>query len=570
MTRFLPFMSWLPGYRKADLSSDLNAGLIVAVMLVPQGMAYAMLAGLPPVIGLYASVVPLLLYAAFGSSRQLAVGPVAMVSLLVATAIGSMAPGASDAERIALAVMLSVLVGVIQLGMGLLRLGYLVNFLSHPVISGFTSAAALIIGFSQLKHLLGVPIPRGHHVHHILAEALRHADQIQPHTVAIGAVSIGALLALKRWAPRLPGALLVVSAATAVVWLLGLHERGVAIVGQVPAGLPGLRVPTLDGQALRQLLPMAVTISLVGFMESVSVAKVFANRHGYRLDADRELIGLGVANLGGALSGAYPVTGGFSRSAVNDQAGARTPMAGVITAAMVALALMFLTPLFHFLPKATLAAIIMVAVFGLIDVAEVRRLWRIKRSDLVLLLLTFAATLSLGIEAGILSGVGASMLLFVALRTRPHFAELGRLDGTHTYRNLRHHPDAKTVPGVLALRFDAAFYFGNVSFLQDTLERLEDEMDTPLRAVILDAGGINDLDSTAEHALHELLIRYRERGVRMVLAGVKGPVRDVLRRSGLDRDLGDGGRTLTVHEAMCALDPGSAEDPDPAGTREAS
>ena len=556
-SRLIP--SWLREYDRQDLRPDLTAGLTVAVMLVPQGMAYAMLAGLPPIVGLYASVVPLLIYALLGSSRQLAVGPVAMVSLLTATGVGAVAGG--DAERyLAAAVLLAAMVGVIQLAMGLLKLGYLVNFLSHPVLSGFTSAAALIIGLNQLKHLMGVPLGRGHHVHVILLEAVRNASVTHWITLAIGVASIAALVGIKRWRPGFPGALVAVAGATTVVALFGLGSAGVATVGAVPAGLPMPALPLIDLEVARALIPTALAISLVGFMESISVAKVFARKHGYRLDAGRELVGLGAANIAASAFGAYPVTGGFSRSAVNDQAGARTPLASIITAVAIGAALLFLTPLFFHVPKAVLAAIIMVAVAGLVDLGEVKHLWNTRRSDLGLLVVTFIATLSLGIEAGIGVGVGASLVLFVAQRTRPHFPVLGRLPGTDLFRNVADHPDAERTPGVLAVRLDAAFYFGNVSFLEESLESLEQTLDAPLRAVVLDATAINDLDSTAAHSLESLRERYSRRAVRFLLAGVKSPVRRMMERCGLVSCFGAEDLPMTVADAMTRLEQPGPQD----------
>ncbi len=547
---------WLRDYDRRNLRSDLVAGLTVAVMLVPQGMAYAMLAGLPPIVGLYASVVPLLVYAMLGSSRQLAVGPVAMVSLLTATGVGAVAGG--DVDRyLAAAVLLAAMVGVVQLAMGLLRLGYLVNFLSHPVLSGFTSAAALIIGINQLEHLMGVPLGRGHHVHVLLIEAVQSASATHWITLAIGAASIGVLVGVKRWKPAVPGALVAVVGATVAVWAFGLGPAGVATVGQVPAGLPRPALPLLDLEMARALVPTALAISLVGFMESISVAKVFARKHGYKLDAGRELVGLGAANIAASAFGAYPVTGGFSRSAVNDQAGARTPLASVVTALAIGAALLFLTPLFFHVPRAVLAAIIMVAVAGLVDLHEVEHLWQTRRSDLGLLAITFFATLSLGIEAGIGIGVAASLVLFVAQRTRPHFPVLGRLPGTDQFRNVADHPGAERTPGVLVVRLDAAWYFGNVSFLEDSLEALEVDADAPLRAVVLDATAINDLDSTAAHSLQSMRERYQARGVRFVLAGVKGPVRRMMERCGLDSCFGHEDLPMTVAEGVRRLsDPG--------------
>lgn len=538
------------GYKKDDLRGDLLAGLTTAVMLIPQGMAYAMLAGLPPIVGLYASLLPLAVYALFGTSRQLAVGPVAMVSLLVASGVGAIAEGGTEAYVI-YAVLVAAMVGVMQLVMGLGRLGFLVNFLSHPVISGFTSAAALIIGLSQLKHLLGVPLERSHYVHEILIQAGQRIGEVNPLTLAIGLGSVAILILLKRYAEKVPRALVVVVVGTLAVFGLGLHERGVAIVSSVPAGLPGPQLPSFDWQAISALWPTALTISLVGFMESISVAKNFARRNKYEVDANKELVALGLANITAGLFRGYPVTGGFSRTAVNAQAGARTGLAGLITAAVIGLTLLFLTPLFYYLPKAVLAAIIMVAVFGLIDIKEVRHLWKVNRADLALLVLTFAATLSLGIEQGILIGVGASLLWFVVRTTRPHTAVLGRLPDSTVYRNVERYPEAEKVPGVLALRIDAQFYFGNVTFLKQTLDRLLKAEEPEVRAVVLDAHGVNNLDSSADGALHEIHEDFESRGIRLYMAGVKGPVRDALKRSGMWETL-DGRLFETVHEAVLA------------------
>jgi SulP family sulfate permease len=553
LAKHLPLIETLKSYDKSRVRGDLVAGLTTAVMLIPQGMAYAMLAGLPPIYGLYASLIPLAVYAVFGTSRQLAVGPVAMVSLLVAAGVANLAPVGSDAF-VAYALLLALMVGALQLSMGVLRLGFLVNFLSHPVISGFTSAAAIIIGFSQLKHLLGFGIPRSHHVHTILLAAWSGIGQTHVLTLIIGAAAVAALLALKKYAPRFPRALLVVVASTLAVWGFGLHGRGVAIVGDVPAGLPALSLPTVDVSAVVELAGVALAIGLVGFMESIAVAKKYARDEGYEVDANKELVGLGLANLLGSFAGSYPVTGGFSRTAVNAQAGAKTNVAGLITAAVVALALVLFTPLFYFLPKAVLAAIIMTAVFGLVDVAEVKHLWKVKRPDLALLALTFVATLTIGIEAGILTGVAASLAVMVFRTTRPHVAVLGRIPGTQEYRNVKRFPEAESTGSVLAVRLDAQVYFGNVNFLKETLEALEHDRE-PVHTVVLDCSGINQIDSSGETAFREVLDGYRSRDVTLRLAQVKGPVRDVLYRSGFVEELGADHLHLSVADAMRAMEP---------------
>ena len=542
----------MPHYRREDLSGDLSAGLTVGVMLIPQGMAYALIAGLPPIYGLYAALVPLVVYALFGTSRQLAVGPVAMVSLLVATGVAPLA-GDDVALYITLALTLSLMVGALQFFLGAARFGFLTNFLSHPVLSGFTSAAALIIGLNQLKHLLGLNIARSHYIHEILWSALTQIGATHLPTLGLGLGSIVLLVVLKRWKKTFPGALVVVVLTTVTVWLLRLDLHGVKIVGEVPSGLPGFRLPNVGMAEIDALLPTALAIGLVGFMESIAVAKAFASKHRYEVDANQELIGLGLANLIGGLFQAYPTTGGFSRTAVNDQAGARTPLAAILSAGVIALTLLFLTPLFFFMPKAVLAAIVMVAVVGLIDLKEARFLWRVKRQDFYLLVLTFLATLSLGIEQGILVGVAASLVLVIQQSSRPHTAVMGRLPGTKTYRNIERNPEAVTRSDIIILRVDAALYFANVAYFKDKLREIE-EKDPELRALVIDAYPMNRIDSSAAHALLEIIEDAQRRGIRFYFAGVKGPVMDVLERAGIVDRIGRDHFFMEVHDAVEAAE----------------
>lgn len=551
LERLLPIVGWLKRYDRSDLPGDLIAGLVTAVMLVPQGMAYALLAGLPPVVGLYAATVPLIVYALFGSSRQLAVGPVAIVSLLTLAGVGAIAePG--SAQYVALAATLMLMVGVLQAGLGFLRAGFVVNFLSHAVISGFTSAAALVIGLSQLKHLLGIDLPREENVFVLLGHAAREIGATHGATLAIGLASIAALLVGKRLSKRFPTPLLVVILASLLVWTTGLHERGVAIVGEVPAGLPPFALPDLSGGALAALLPTALTIAFVAFMESVAVAKAIAAKHRYKIDANRELVGLGLANVAGALFRGYPVTGGFSRSAVNDQAGARTPLAGLVTAVLIGLTLLFLTDLFYYLPRAVLAAIVMVAVFGLIDAKEPVHLFRIKKVDAATLAVTFLATLTLGVEVGILTGVGFSLAVFVVRSAWPHTAELGWLPGPGVFRNVRRYPQATTWPDLYLTRPDASLYFANMASLETQLN--EAVADRPeLRAIVLDFSGVNDVDGVAIDVLDDRMRAFDAQGIEVHLAGVKGPVRDLLARAGWEERYGDRIAHLSVAHALHAL-----------------
>lgn len=558
LRNFLPLLSQLSGYGRDELRGDLSAGLTVGVMLIPQGMAYALIAGLSPIYGLYASLVPLVVYAVFGTSRQLAVGPVAMVSLLVAAAVAPIAEG-SPQLYVGLAVLLSLMVGVLQFGLGVARFGFLVNFLSHPVLSGFTSAAALIIGLSQLKHLLGIDLPRSNFIHEILWTAAGRLGEVHPLTLLLGLGSIALLVGLRWWRRSVPGALVAVVLTTVVVWALGLDEQGVAIVGSVPGGLPPLSMPPLDWGYARQLAPSALAIGLVGFMESIAVAKVYAGRHRYEVDANQELIGLGLANIAGTFVSAYPTTGGFSRTAVNDEAGARTNLAAIVSAGIIALTLLFLTPLFYYLPKAVLAAIIMVAVAGLVDWDEARYLWRVDRRDFGLMALTFVATLTLGIEQGILVGVVVSLIVIVYESSTPHTAVMGRLPDTETYRNLKRNPEAMTRSHVVVLRMDANLSFANVSTFQDLVLDL-DVNDPALEAIVIDMYPVNRIDSTATHTLRDVIETCRRGGVRLYLAGVKGPVKDVLDAAGLSDDLGEERFFLEVHDAVEAAEAAVEDD----------
>lgn len=552
LARYVPLIATLRNTTAEQVRGDLSAGVTAAVMLVPQAMALAMMAGLDPIVGLYASVAPLVVYGVLGTSRQLAIGPVAILSLLVASAAAELAePGTPEYLGIALAV--SLVSGLIQVALGFLRVGMVVEFLSHPVVSGFTMASALIIGASQLGTALGIQIPRSHHFHETVWRAIEGYPDWNWPTIGLTTASLAALWAGKKWFPRFPRFLAVVVVGTAAVPLLGLQAYGVKVVGEVPAGLPGLTLPPLGLQTLQAVLPMSITIAMVGFLESISVAKNQARKHKYDLDADQELIALGASNVAAAFTGGYPVTGGFSRTALNEQAGARTTLAGIFTAVFVALTLLFLTPLFQSLPNAVLAAIILISVVGLFDLHEVTHLWKVSKPDLALMALTFFATLGLGVEEGIGVGVLASLGWFVKKVAKPHVAALGHLPGTDVYRNLKRNPDARPVPGLLLVRFDAPLFYANASHLKSTLRELEATRGEPLRAVVLDGKGIGDVDASADAALHEVLDAYRNRGIDLWLAGFHGPVLDVLDRSGFLEKLGRDRVVRRVHDAVTAL-----------------
>lgn len=547
LKQIIPAFDWLSSYKRADLGGDLSAGLIVAVMLIPQGMAYAMLAGLPPVIGLYASTVPLFIYALFGTSRQLAVGPVAMVSLLTLAGVSPLAePGTP--EYIGLVLLLALMVGVLQFALGALRGGFVVNFLSHAVISGFTSAAAIVIGLSQLKHLMGVPL-KGESVVGTVMQAIQQIGQTNPITLAIGLGSIAALVILRKVWPKVPAPLLVVAGTILLVSQFRLDQLGVKIVGQVPGGLPGFSVPVFDLAAMEALLPTALTIAFVGFMESYAVAKKIAVRERYKIGANQELIGLGLANILGSFFSAYPVTGGFSRTAVNYQSGARTGLASLLTASLVAVTLLFFTPLFYFLPNAVLAAIIMVAVYGLIDVKEAVHLFHLKRQDGWVLVFTFLITLLIGIKQGILLGAAAAVLLFVWRSAYPHTAELGYLEQEDVFRNLKRYPNAKRFPDTVILRLDASLYFANASFLEERLAELI-RTRPGTRWVVLDLSGVNDFDAVAIETLERLMEEYASQGITFHFTGMKGPLRDLVARAEWPRKYGDQITHLSLHQAV--------------------
>lgn len=551
----LPIFQWLSNYNRDNLRGDLVAGLTVGVMLIPQGMAYAMIAGLPPIYGLYASTIPLIIYAIFGTSRQLAVGPVAMVSLLTASGIAVLAEGGTELY-ITLAILLALMVGVIQLLLGVFRLGFLVNFLSHPVISGFTSAAALIIGLSQLKHLIGVNLPRSHHVHEILIQAIQNLGQINWPTFAVGMIGILLILSVKKWLPAIPGPLLAVVFGVLAVWSMGLYDTGVKIVGEVPSGLPSFGIPQLSLDKMQSLLPTALAISLVSFMESIAVAKAIRNKHkDYEVVPNQELVALGLSNIGGSLFHGYPVTGGFSRTAVNDQAGAKTGLAAIISAGLILLTLLFLTPLFYYLPKAILASVIMVAVFGLIDLKEAKHLWKTDRTDFWMLLVTFIATLSLGIEQGIGIGVLLSLAIIIYRSTKPHMAQLGQVEGTGLYRNVDRFKGLVVDPQVLIVRFDANMYFGNTGHFRERLDDMIAAKGDNLKAVIINAESISSLDSSAVHGLFDLVDELKLRGIKLCFSGVIGPVRDAMVRGQVVEKVGEENFFLTVHAAYLALDP---------------
>ncbi|CAN5405132.1 sulfate permease [soil metagenome] len=549
ITRFIPIVDTLRNYDKRDLKGDVNAGVTVAIMLIPQGMAYAVLAGLPPVYGLYASIVPIIIYAIFGTSRQLGFGPVALISLLVLAGVGQYAePGTQ--RYIQLAILTAFGVGVAQLAMGVFRAGFLVNFLSHPVLSGFVSAAAIIIGTSQIRNLLGLSIDRGSEVHEILWAIITNFSDISVVTAVIGIGSIVLMKMLKIWKSTFPAALTVVILGTLAAYLFNLQNQGLSIVGSIPSGLPGFEIVAISTDDIRFLWPTILAIALISFMESIAVAKAMASKRGYKIDANQELIGLGSANLVGSFFQAYPTTGGFSRTAVNDQAGAATTVASIFSALLVALTVMFLTPLFYYLPMSVLAAIIILAVISLFDVKEIKFLWKTDRRDFVMLAFTFLITLFIGIEQGIIAGVLISLAVVIYSSTKPHNAELGRLGDSSNFRNIERYEQAKIDDDVLIYRFDSSLYFANADFFIENITQRIDNKGEKLELVILDASAINSIDSTGLHTIQELIKDLKLRRIEFYIAGALGPVRDQLKRCGITDVMGEDNFFFDVSDAL--------------------
>ena len=538
MHRFFPILQWLPRYRKNDFLKDLIAGLTVGIVIIPQGMAYALIAGLPPVYGLYASLLPVLVYVFLGTSRQVAIGPVALDSLLVAVGLGTLAIS-GVANYIAMAIFLTFLVGAIQFLLGVLRMGFLVNFLSRPVISGFTSAAAVIIIFSQLKHLLGIDIDSSGPIHHILLNTFHKITETNPYDLSIGILGILTLLALKKWDKRIPNILLIVVLSILGVYFFGMEAKGIEIVGEIPDGLPAFVVPDFSWDAAKELWPIAITLALIGYLEAISIGKGLQDKTNTdTIDANQELVALGSANLAGSFFQSFPVTAGFSRTAINYDAGAKTNLSGIFVVLMVLLALLFLTPVFYYLPKAILASIIMVSVAGLIDLSYAQSLWKHRKDEIAVLVLTFLTTLLIGIPQGILTGVLFSLLLMVYRTSKPHFAILGNIKDTDYYKNIdRFNQEVIIREDLLIVRFDAQLYFGNTGYFKTQLYRFMNAKGSKLKGVILNAEAINYIDASAALVLIKMIREIHDRNIQFYIAGAIGPTRDIIFSSGIIHEL---------------------------------
>ncbi len=577
-SRHLPCNAWLKTYDRQTFESDAIAAVIVTIMLIPQSLAYALLANLPPEVGLYASILPLVAYAIFGTSRALAVGPVAVVSLMTAAAIGNL--GITEpALAVPAAITLAFMSGLILIAMGVLKLGFVANFLSHPVIAGFITASGIIIATSQLKHILGIKAS-GENLLELVQAIYEKLGQTNIITLLIGASATAFLfwvrkglkpmLSSRGWQPRSAdiaakaGPVAAVAVTTIVSWLFSLNTFGVSIVGTVPQGLPPFSLPSFDADLWSSLFVSAILISLIGFVESISVAQTLAAKRRQRIIPDQELTGLGAANIASSLTGGYPVTGGFSRSVVNFDAGAETPAAGALTAIGIALTTLALTPLLYFLPKATLAATIIVAVLSLVDFAILKRTWEYSKADFTAVAATILVTLGFGVELGVMVGVGTSIALFLYKTSRPHVAEVGLVPGTEHFRNIKRHK-VLTSPSVVTLRVDESLYFANARFLEDCIyDRIASNRE--LKHVILMCSAVNEIDSSALESLEAISHRLASSDVKLHLSEVKGPVMDRLQKTHFLDDL-TGEVFLTQYQAICKLEPTLAKcEPEASAT----
>jgi len=555
MQHYLPLLQGLKNYTKADFTKDLVAGLTVGVVVIPQGMAYAMIAGLPPVYGLYASIFPVLMYMLLGTSKNVVVGPVAMDSLLVAAGLGTLAITGIE-NYIAMAIFLAFMVGVIQLILGFARMGFLVNFLSKPVISGFTSAAALIIIFSQLKHLLGANIARSNKFHQLISNAFEKFSETNYIDLTIGVIGILIIILLKKWNRKMPSVLVVVIMGILAVYFFNLEQYGIHIVGAIPTGLPNFQMPNINLENTLSIWPIALTLALVGYLEAISIGKAMQEKDGGdTIDANQELVAIGASNVVGSFFQSYPATASFSRSAINQESGVKTNLSAIFSLILVVLTLLFLTPLFYYLPNAVLASIIMVSVFGLIDVTYAVNLWKNRRDEFLVLLVTFLITLFVGIPQGILIGVLFSLLLMVYRTSNPHFAVLGNIVGSEYYKNVLRFGDEVVVrPDLLIVRFDAQMYFGNSAYFKKQLFSEIEAKGNALKGVILNAEAINYIDSSSAQMLIKVIRELHERELQFYIAGAIGPTRDIIFSSGIIHELSKEFLFVKTKEAVAYFD----------------
>lgn len=558
----IPILEWLPNYNLSYFKGDLIAGITVSIILIPQGIAYALIAGLPPIYGLYCALVPQLMYAIFGSSRQVAIGPVAMDSLIVATGVSTLALAGSE-SYISIAILLALIVGLIQFVLGIFSLGFIVNFLSKPVITGFTSAVALTIGINQFRNLLGVDFLQSDQIQYVIVDIWNQISNLNFNTTIIGLICVMIIIIFRNINKKIPNALIVVVFGVLTMKYFGKNMADVAIVKDIPSGLPSFSLPEFDLDQIRELLPIAFTLVMVGYLETISIGKSLeAKQDEYRVRPNQELIALGLSNIVGSLFKAYPVASSFSRSAINAESGGKTGMSAIISVIMVVITLLFLTPLFYYLPKTVLAAIIIVAVFGLINFKEAAFLWKANNLDFWLLMATFIATLILGIEYGITVGVGLSLVVLIFRTSRPYVTELGKVPNSNFYRNKNRFEDVVLEQDVLVFRFDAQLFYANSNYFRDNLDEMAVRKGEALKLIVLDSESINRIDSTGVEMLVERIKFYQKKGILFYFAGVKGPVRDSLFKGGLLKIIDLSHFFMRANDAVTFYKTGNKEQQD--------
>lgn len=538
LKNIFPILEWLPSYRKEWLKGDISAGITIGILLIPQGIAYAMIAGLPPIYGLYTAMIPQIVYAFFGTAKQLSVGPVAMDSLIVGAGILTLADVGTE-NFIEFAILLAFIIGIIQVLFGIFKLGFLVNFLSKPVISGFTSAAAIIIALSQLNHLFGIKLERNVEFQNILLEFYSHFKETHFATLLLGLVAIAIILILKKYFKKLPASLVVVVISILLAKFFNFEHFGIKIVGEIPKGLPIFKIPNFNIGIIKKLLPIALTLAMIGYLEAISIAKASEIKNlDSKLNPNKEFIALGLGNFIGSFFQSYPATGSFSRTAVSEQVGAKTPLYAIFSALVVGFTLMFLTPIFYYLPNAILAAIIIVAVLSLIDFKTPKELFKYSKADFLILLTTLIVTAGVGIKEGVLLGVFLSISKFVFKSTKPHIAILGKVPGTHFYRHVERFEEVEIDERILIIRFDAQIHFANTTYFKDKLKEFAKLKGEKLELIIIDGESLNKIDSSAIFTLREVIDYFKNKNIKLFFTGLKGPVRDSFKQAGLIDKLG--------------------------------
>lgn len=549
--KYFPILKVLKGYNRTKLKADLISGSTVGVVLIPQGMAYAVIAGLPPIYGLYAGLVPLFIYPLLGTSRHISIGPVAIDMLILAAGLGFLA-GNDITEKVTFAIMIALMTGTFQLMMGFMKLGFVFNLFSRPVISGFTIAAPIIIILSQVGILLNIEVPNTQFIHEMIYHIWQQIAFIHWPSFGLSVFFILFLVLMRKYYAKLPGSVLLVALTILIVSFISISEWGISQVGAIPSGLPDFNIPDLDLQTIKQLAPNAFTLALIQFMTIASLSKSFARKHGYTVDPNQELLALGGSNVVGSIFQSLPVSSSFTRSAIAEQSGAETSLSNLFAGILILFTLLFLTPLFEILPDPLLGAIIVVSVSSLIDIKELRFLIHTKRRDALVAFITFISVLAIGIQEGIIIGLISSVLALLLKMSKPTVAELGLMPGTRDFKNRERFSEAKQIPGILILRVDAPFSFVNAEFFKNyILEKSMNEEEAP-RYVIIDGTTIGDLDVSAMDSLLMIIETLNKEGIELYISGLIGPVRDVIRKSDISTFVKSNRFFNTVHDAVKA------------------